>query len=92
MAALEEALGDLHALTAETLAKIIRDGVPIVNKETGEIEGYAPAPAPYIAAAIKFLKDNNIEAVPAEGTKLKNLADSLPEFTDDEGGLHAARH
>lgn len=87
MAALEEALGALHALTAEKLTQIIRDGVPIVNRETGEIEGYAPAPAPYIAAAIKFLKDNGIEALPADNSPLQNLANSFPDF-DTEEKLH----
>ena len=68
MAALEEALGALHTLTAETLTNIIKDGVPIVNKETGEIEGYAPAPAPYIAAAsskdFSAFDDSRAEFVP----------------------------
>lgn len=90
MAATEDLLGELHDLTASTLADIIRKGVPIVNKETGEIEGYSPAPAPYIAAAIKFLKDNDISAVPGTGNPIDDLADSLPDLTDEEG-LHV-RH
>ena len=90
MAALEEALGVLHEITAEKLTAIIRDGVPIVNRETGEIEGYGPAPAPYIAAAIKFLKDNNIESLPTEDAATTKLAQTLPNFTDEDG-LHA-RH
>ena len=90
MAALEEALGALHTLTAETLTNIIKDGVPIVNKETGEVEGYAPAPAPYIAAAIKFLKDNDITALPADNSPLNDLAKQMPDF-DTEENFHG-RH
>lgn len=88
MAATEEALGALHELTARTLAQIIKEGVPIVNRETGEIEGYAPAPAPYIAAAIKFLKDNQIEALAAKGSALRDLSDALPDFSGEEDGLY----
>ena len=84
MAALEEALGALHTLTAETLTKTLKEGIPIVNKETGEIEGYAPAPAPYIAAAIKFLKDNDITALPADNSPLNDLVNTMPDFNTEE--------
>lgn len=84
MAASETKMAELHELTAELLMGVLKNGVPIVNKETGEIEGYVPAPAPYFAAAIKFLKDNGIEAVPTENNKLGRLAQSLPDFTDEE--------
>lgn len=89
-AATETRMADLHELTATVLIGVLTEGVPIIHKETGEIEGYAPAPAPYIAAAIKFLKDNDITAIPEANNKLKTLAKSLPDF-DDEEGLHA-RH
>ena len=52
-------MDQLHALTAESLSKIIAEGLPVINKETGEVVGYEPAPASYISAAIKFLKDND---------------------------------
>ena len=84
MAATESKLGALHELTAETLSDIIRNGVPIVDKETGEVVDRAPAPAPYIAAAIKFLNDNGIKALPTANSKLSNLAKSLPDFSDEE--------
>lgn len=90
MPAAEKKLGLLHEITADTFIQIIKEGVPIVNKETGEIEGYAPAPAPYLAAAIKFLKDNGIEALAEGNDKLSKLADELPDF-DDEESLHV-RH
>lgn len=88
MAASETKMAALHELTAELLMGVLRDGVPIVEKDTGEIVGYAPAPAPYFAAAIKFLKDNGIEALPTENSKLKDLSDSLPDFNSEEP-LHA---
>jgi hypothetical protein len=36
------------------------------------------ASAAELSAAIKFLKDNGIEALPTEGSPLGNLVDSLP--------------
>ena len=61
-AATEDALGTLHAGVANALADIIREGVPVVVKDA---EGEAsvvkvPASAAYFAAAITFLKNNNI--------------------------------
>lgn len=78
------ALEELHNLTALQLTDIITKGVPLVNRETGEIEGYAPAPAAYFATAIKFLKDNGITAELAPGSPLEGLVSSLPTFDDDE--------
>jgi ABC-type Zn uptake system ZnuABC Zn-binding protein ZnuA len=75
MAASEELLGLLHDAVAQDLLTKIKDGTA------------TPAE---ISTAVKFLKDNGIEAVAAENSKLKNLADSLPEF-DEEEPLHA-RH
>lgn len=83
MSATEDTLGLLHEMTAQALMDVIKNGVPIVNKETGEVEGYAPAPAPYIAAAIKFLKDNDIGSLPTEDNALGELAKSLPDFSVD---------
>lgn len=89
-AATETKMAELHELTASVLIGVLTDGVPIVHKETGEIVGYAPAPAPYIAAAIKFLKDNNIGAIPTENNTLGRLAQTLPNF-DEEDSLYG-RH
>lgn len=44
--------------------------------QTGE------ATAAEFSAAIKFLKDNGIEALPVEGSPLFNLVDSLPFDSD----------
>lgn len=61
--ATDEALRGLHGLVASELARKIRSG---------------EATAADFSAAIKFLKDNHIEAVPAPGSPLKGLVDSLP--------------
>jgi hypothetical protein len=45
--------------------------------QTGE------ATAAEFSAAIKFLKDNGIEALPVEGSPLFNLVDSLPFDADN---------
>lgn len=41
-------------------------------------------PASTLAAAIKLLKDNGIEARASKGSPLGNLAASLPTFDKDE--------
>lgn len=73
MAATEKLLGLLHDAVAQDL---------ITKVQSGE------ATAAELSAAIKFLKDNGIEALPTENSKLDRLSKSLPEFTDDEP-LHA---
>ena len=42
------------------------------------------ASAQELNAAIKFLKDNGIEALSVEDSPLANLAASLPDFDNDE--------
>lgn len=75
----------LHLLTAQQLADIIQNGIPIYNKETGEEVAREPAPASYIAAAIKFLKDNDITA-DAGSKRFDPLADALKDLpTLDDG-------
>lgn len=74
MAASEELLGSLHdAVAADLLRKV----------QSGE------ATAQELSAAIKFLKDNGIEAVAENNDPLKDLAAELPKFTDEDGdGLY----
>lgn len=75
MAASEDLLGLIHAAVADDLLRRITSGEATPQE---------------IAQAIKFLKDNGIEAVPQANDKLGKLAKSLPDFTDEEP-LHA-RH
>lgn len=66
-----EALEALHAAVAEALAQRL---------ESQE------ATAADISAAIRFLKDNNISAVPKPGSKLEEILDKIEEddISDEE--------
>lgn len=75
MADVEKLLRSLHESVATDLLQRVKSG---------------EATAQELGAAIKFLKDNGIEALAAPGTELDELAKSLPDFTE-EGGLHG-RH
>lgn len=72
MAATEELLGMLHEAVASDLLQKVQSG---------------EATAQELSAAIKFLKDNNVEALAVEDSPLNKLAKSLPEFGTEEG-LH----
>lgn len=66
-AATEDALGDLHAGVAKALSDIITEGVPVVIKgEEADKVVNVPASAAYFAAAITFLKNNNITTDPGD--------------------------
>lgn len=75
MAATEDLLGLIHEAVATDLLRRVSSGEATPQE---------------LAQAIKFLKDNNIEALPTENNKLGKLLNALPEF-DDEEPLHA-RH
>lgn len=62
-------LEELHNAVAKELLKRIKS---------------AEAKPADFAAAIKFLKDNGIEAIAAPGTPLGNLAADLPFPTEDD--------
>ena len=68
MTASNKLLEGLHNAVAEDLLYKIQSG---------------DATAAELSAAIKFLKDNGIEALPSEGAPLGNLVDALP-FSVDE--------
>lgn len=74
--ATEKALGGLHARLAEVLKESLQDKF---DPETGD---KLPPNAAILNVARQFLKDNKIEAVPAQGTALHSLSD-LPVFEDD---------
>lgn len=80
----DDLMDQLHLITAETLADIIRNGVEVLDKEGNVVR--QPAPAAYIAAAIKFLKDNGVTAEP-DSDRLRGTAGAvadLPVFDEDD--------
>lgn len=77
------ALEELHKLTAEQLTAILTEGVPVINKETGEVVDRVPASAAYFATAVKFLKDNDITA-DLSAPQMEGLVGALPTFDEDE--------
>jgi hypothetical protein len=67
--ATEDILATLHSAVAQDLLRKINSG---------------EATAQELNAAIKFLKDNGIEAVREEGNPMDALVKSLPTFEDFE--------
>jgi hypothetical protein len=79
-------MDQLHAMTAAQLLDLIKNGVELPNPNTDEGGTIrVTAPASIFAAAIKFLKDNNITAE-VDTARMKDLQDGveLPDFGDDE--------
>lgn len=70
--ATEKLLAELHNQTAKHLIDRLRTG---------------QATPAEVANAIRFLKDNGIEAMPEESDKLQSIMSSLPDFDDSEDGL-----
>lgn len=73
MTASKDILATLHNAVAEDLLSKVLSG---------------EASAQELNAAIKFLKDNGIEALPVENSPLANLAASLPDFAEEDSSLH----
>ena len=65
----DDVLGALHELVAKELTNRILSG--------------EATPAD-MNAAIKFLQNNGIEALPVEGSPLAGILSSLPTFDDEE--------
>tara|TARA_R100000541_G_scaffold55460_1_gene64358 strand:+ start:2031 stop:2264 length:234 start_codon:yes stop_codon:yes gene_type:complete len=63
-----EVLNDLHGALAEELLDRVRSG---------------EAKPSDLGVAVKFLKDNGIEAIPTDGSYLQQLFEELP-FDEDE--------
>lgn len=70
--ATEALLAELHNQTAEYLIERLRSG---------------QATPAEVSNAIRFLKDNGIEAVPEESDAIHRIVNSLPNFEDSEDGL-----
>jgi hypothetical protein len=67
---LEKTLSDLHIELAKLLLAKVRSGT---------------ATAADLSVARQFLKDNNIDGTPVDGSPLLELARSVPFKTVDEG-------
>lgn len=68
MAASKDILGELHSAVAADLLTRIKSG---------------QATAGELSTAIKFLKDNNIEAIAENNDGLSALLKALPDFDED---------
>jgi len=85
MAASETALGALHVKVTEVLTEALEgDTIPGYTEEneaTGEVthvpDRKLPPSAAIIAAATKFLKDNNITCAPSEDNAVGDLVAKL---------------
>lgn len=72
MSTTKQVLEDLHSELAKTLKKY-------VSKSYQDEDGNDTAPpAAILNVARQFLKDNNIDAIPTEGSPLGALKESLP--------------
>lgn len=83
-------LQDLHNKLADVLLEALHEGVPLQDS-TGKIVK-APAPAAVLNVARQFLKDNNIDALPVEGSKVASIAASLPFAGSAEDDYTDQRH
>jgi hypothetical protein len=79
-----ESMDSLHELAAMTIIEQINEyrAKRVLDPKTGEV---LPCPPALLAQAIKFLKDNGIDA-PARAVKLLDtLKDKLPDFEFEFG-------
>ena len=72
----EEVLKQLHAELANQLLDMIRNGVPVLDKE-GEEVGIRKATAAELAVAVTFLKNNEITANLDDTDATKALREAL---------------
>lgn len=76
MSASDTLLKQLHAELAGQLLDIVRNGVPVFDKEGEEI-GTRKATAAELAVAVTFLKNNDITADLNDSDATKELRDAL---------------
>jgi hypothetical protein len=77
MSAPQSLLEQLHLDFANTLTKILKEGIPVKDEETGEVH-YSPPPPATLSIIRQFLKDNNIEGIVEEVKSL--LQSGNPEL------------
>lgn len=98
MATSDAILKDLHAELAKQLLDVVRNGVPVFDKE-GVESGTRKATAAELAVAVTFLKNNDITANLDDSDATRALRDALearrkkakpvmPDFLSDSGGVH----
>lgn len=94
MSASESILKELHAQLAQELLDIVRNGVPVFDKEGNEI-GTRKATAAELSVAVAFLKNNEITANLDDSDATKALREALearrkrakpvmPDFLSDQ--------
>ena len=98
MSASENILKELHAQLAQELLDIVRNGVPVFDKEGNEV-GTRKATAAELSVAATFLKNNEITADLNDSDATRDLREALearrkrakpvmPDFLADMDGLH----
>jgi hypothetical protein len=78
----EASLADLHRRIAETLLAELTEPRYVVDKQGKAWP--APASPALLAQAIKFLKDNGVDAPAKEGSRLAQIASELANIPDDQ--------
>lgn len=75
-------MDQLHLLTAEKFAQILKEGVAVQGAD-GEVKYVDPSPA-YISAAVKFLKDNDITVDLGSGRMdpLEEALEGIPDIDE----------
>lgn len=76
MSASESLLKELHAQLAQELLAIVRNGVPVLDKEGTEV-GTRKATAAELSVAVAFLKNNEITANLDDTDATKALREAL---------------
>lgn len=97
-AASDSTLKALHAVLASELLDMVKNGVPIFDKEGNEAGTRKPTAAE-LAVAVTFLKNNDITADLNDSDATRELREALearrkkakpvmPDFLSDSGGMH----
>ena len=76
MGASDTLLKELHAELARQLLDVVKNGVPVFDKEGDEV-GTRKATAAELAVAVTFLKNNDITADLNDSDATKELRDAL---------------
>ena len=97
-AASDDTLKALHAVLAAELLDMVKNGVPVFDKEGNEAGTRKPTAAE-LAVAVTFLKNNDITADLNDSDATRELREALearrkkakpvmPDFLSDSGGMH----